>query len=558
VARPTPDPDCGAPILAVCAPASGTGALAREGVQMRLTRNRDSSWEPGEYGLVSDFPGGAAGACAGLTGPARRTCLLAIDAPGGRCPARVDFDAGPDALRVAEPLNTRFDWWAGAAAALTGRPDVSADVNTISGAQRRCDGTPTGAVSDSMGLPDDPCFHRGDCDWLSPPVARAALERYWRQSHGEALPDGPRTRAEVYLHEILTGRLDPEGPEDSTAPACNPGAAPRPQRRMLRAAVVDCGALSGTAQAGVPVRGHLRALLTAPVPAPAGFTARFDGRHKGEPIRAGDIPSQAPGPGNPGNHKAVGRAGETPNGQPDWGSGARGMSDAGTGEPEIWAPEDLRVRDARGRMTYDPYRAQGLMRIGVKRSAAARGAAWRNVPMIFDTAAPTGGDADLASTRFGHALIISEDGDPADPDDEARGGWLVFQFDRPTHVVSLRVIDAEGGGVIRLYGAPETDPTGEFRTRADGTLAPMRAGEAHDPDEMARLAVPRLGDGRHVTLQVDAQGVRTLAYFMPDSGAVDDLVFANDLTEPQPADELMLEAVELLRPEEAWGSVLVE
>lgn len=31
-------------------------------------------------------------------------------------------------------------------------------------------------------------------------------------------------------------------------------------------------------------------------------------------------------PGNPGNDKAVGNAGETPNGQDDWGSGSRGRN----------------------------------------------------------------------------------------------------------------------------------------------------------------------------------------------------------------------------------------
>lgn len=45
-----------------------------------------------------------------------------------------------------------------------------------------------------------------------------------------------------------------------------------------------------------------------------------------------DTSSGSGGPGNPGNDKAVGNAGETPNGSDDWGSGSNGRSDAdGTG-----------------------------------------------------------------------------------------------------------------------------------------------------------------------------------------------------------------------------------
>ena len=44
--------------------------------------------------------------------------------------------------------------------------------------------------------------------------------------------------------------------------------------------------------------------------------------------------------------------------------------------------------------------------------------------------------------------------------------------------------------------------------------------------------MPRLGDGRHVRIGIGTEGVRTLAYFIPDSGGIDNLEFFNDLTEP--------------------------
>ena len=46
--------------------------------------------------------------------------------------------------------------------------------------------------------------------------------------------------------------------------------------------------------------------------------------------------------------------------------------------------------------------------------------------MTFDSANPTGGDDDLASDTLGGLLIISEDGDSADPDDNAGGGSIFF------------------------------------------------------------------------------------------------------------------------------------
>ena len=49
--------------------------------------------------------------------------------------------------------------------------------------------------------------------------------------------------------------------------------------------------------------------------------------------------------------------------------------------------------------------------------------------MIFDRANPTGDDGDLGSDTLGGVLIILEDGDSADPNDNAAGGTLSFDFD---------------------------------------------------------------------------------------------------------------------------------
>ncbi|MEM9216568.1 MAG: DUF4347 domain-containing protein [Cyanobacteria bacterium P01_F01_bin.150] len=77
--------------------------------------------------------------------------------------------------------------------------------------------------------------------------------------------------------------------------------------------------------------------------------------------------------------------------------------------------------------------------------------------MIFDSANPTGGDSDLAHDTLGNILIISEDGDSTDPDDNARGGTLMFDWDGVVNVESIGLLDIEeAGGTITLYGADDT------------------------------------------------------------------------------------------------------
>lgn len=108
-----------------------------------------------------------------------------------------------------------------------------------------------------------------------------------------------------------------------------------------------------------------------------------------------------------------------------------------------------------------------------------------NRAMIFDTANPTGGDFDLGTphgslgqgrgrgegagtgndTPLGNVLIISEDGDSADPDDNADGGVLRLDWTaRPVRLTGVNLLDIDrdedvtvqtgiGGGEIATYNA---------------------------------------------------------------------------------------------------------
>lgn len=131
--------------------------------------------------------------------------------------------------------------------------------------------------------------------------------------------------------------------------------------------------------------------------------------------------------------------------------------------------------------------------------------------MIFDTANPTGGDTDLASTDQGNVLIISEDGDSSDPDDNAQGGIIRAQFDRPSTANSVTVFDTDGSGNrIDLFDS-------------NGSL-------------LASFAIPPVADGEKQVVDLgDTENVSTLEVVLISSGAIDDLKFTPDSSGLPPA-----------------------
>ena len=145
--------------------------------------------------------------------------------------------------------------------------------------------------------------------------------------------------------------------------------------------------------------------------------------------------------------------------------------------------------------------------------------------MIFDSANPTGGDADLGtpnadfggpgvgsggaagaagenSRDLGKVLILSEDGDSSDPDDNGNGGTLTFTFDREVFLASVEILDIDG---------PE----------AMGTVTAFDAGG----NPVASADMANLGNNSVQTVTLDALGVRRLEIMFPKSGAVGEIVF---------------------------------
>ncbi|MEM9219344.1 MAG: TIGR03118 family protein [Cyanobacteria bacterium P01_F01_bin.150] len=119
--------------------------------------------------------------------------------------------------------------------------------------------------------------------------------------------------------------------------------------------------------------------------------------------------------------------------------------------------------------------------------------------MIFDTANPTGGDMDLASSDLGNVLIISEDGDSSDPDDNAKGGTLMFDWDGVVNVDSLGLLDIESsGGMVTLYGAD-------------------------DNSVLATIDIPGLANNSYQSLNIGTTDVGKMDVFLVGSGAIADI-----------------------------------
>lgn len=143
-----------------------------------------------------------------------------------------------------------------------------------------------------------------------------------------------------------------------------------------------------------------------------------------------------------------------------------------------------------GTVIDDEFAAQGVTISAVGGSAQA---------MVFDTTMPSGGDSDLAATNFGNVLVISEDGDTSDPDDNASGGSLIFDFDEPATINRLSLFDIEEGATLRFF-----DP--------DGVLT-------------NEIAVPAGQDNTSIIQDIDVDNVGRMEVVLNGSGAVDNLVF---------------------------------
>ena len=155
--------------------------------------------------------------------------------------------------------------------------------------------------------------------------------------------------------------------------------------------------------------------------------------------------------------------------------------------------------------------------IGLGISVENNRAAGPDLPILFDSANPTGGDFDLRTPNpsgfnntvpLGHLLIIAEnaidsngDGLIDVPDDEAAGGSVYFDFELPATISSVTMVDIDErpGTELRFY----------------------RNGNLTTPDET--LAIDSLGDGSVQTVTFLERDVDRFEVFFRGSGGISDL-----------------------------------
>ena len=142
--------------------------------------------------------------------------------------------------------------------------------------------------------------------------------------------------------------------------------------------------------------------------------------------------------------------------------------------------------------------------------------------MLFDTNNITGEDFDLGSTNLDNVLIISEDGDSADPDDNAAGGTINVEFEDLVSVNSIGLLDIDEGPRVaeRRKGTREFDEPGSSLTFYDENSNPIETVE-----------VDSLGDNSLQEIAIDLDDVSSFDIDLTGSGAVTGIDYSTDRTD---------------------------
>ena len=103
---------------------------------------------------------------------------------------------------------------------------------------------------------------------------------------------------------------------------------------------------------------------------------------------------------------------------------------------------------------------------------------------------------------LGNLLIVSEDGDPTDPDDDAHGGAILIDFDQPQSIYSIQLVDINRwGGLIRAF--------------------------ADDGSWLGDTYLEPLGENSVQTVQLNWQNIGRLAIYIRGGGGVANIVFSS-------------------------------
>jgi hypothetical protein len=259
-------------------------AIRRRLIRLRQYGDSDVPYAAGDYGFL-DAPTIATG----QTG----TMDAVASARPAACFVKNGVTFRQGALdQVREAFNTRFDMYQGSMSGRQNDVDFRPALNVRKGyigasGSNSCSATPAdnwpigSPPRQATGLPLDQQWpfmngHMGNGMW--------DFSTYWQVNHGGdgrpppaingevASNDNPPSRYDVYRYEIAHGYVADHSPAGETgAPACYGGGSlgDRPDRRVLYAAVINCGslALRGGPEANVPVAAFGKFFLTLPLQA---------------------------------------------------------------------------------------------------------------------------------------------------------------------------------------------------------------------------------------------------------------------------------------------------
>lgn len=234
------------------------------------------------------------GLCEGLSGIGLDICLIAADGERPVCLADDGVDVASSGLsvRLDAALNIPFDIYDGAAAGLVNDALYPAASNVLSAfepASGECVASDNVAVGANLALPLDDCQSDGSCGVLGDGDWSNGRTAYIEANLDGVDPDpSAATRYALHLAEIaLAQEADPEDGglvggllggvgdavdgladlvSDLVLPSCSSQVSDDPARRVVVAAMVDCGANGVTAGSqDVPVLGFAEVFLMAPV-----------------------------------------------------------------------------------------------------------------------------------------------------------------------------------------------------------------------------------------------------------------------------------------------------
>lgn len=287
---------CAITPLAYCTP-DGAGYQPVPGRMIRLEMN--ARWQTGSFGLLADnFEPGSACGNTGTAGGAVVGCITGITENVTRCfdPTGATIVNTISAEQVAGGLNSRFDIYLEQLAGLQSDPRFAPAPSVTKaiadpGGGACIGGLGGGNIADLSELSDDErsvSLPRDGCFGTSPTcgstglsigdgVTAVELDDYWAVNHGGARPAAD-TRYELYQEEVAAAPafdriLQKDTSVESGAPTCHQGGVVAttegPERRLLSAAVIDCGPDSGLPIRGlvpdVPVLDFVQLFMTEPV-----------------------------------------------------------------------------------------------------------------------------------------------------------------------------------------------------------------------------------------------------------------------------------------------------